>query len=405
MPTESGSTPPPLPPLEPRTAPPPLPPAPAPPDQELTARQKFSCPLCGGEARWDPARQTLVCAYCGTESPAKPTDSATAENGAAIEEHDLVVALRSVPDADRGWATATLSVRCQSCQAISVFPGERAGQRCEFCGSSALVPYDALRAPIRPESVLPFRVAESQVRDAARQWYRNRWFAPNALKKAALTDQVHGFYLPYWTFDAQAHCPWTAESGYHYYTTESYTDGKGQSQTRQVRHTRWVPASGAVDHFFDDILVPASRGVPGTLLTGLEPFPTSGESAALVPYDPAFLSGWTVEQYQLDLAGAAQRGEELMHAKLRSLCSSEVPGDTQRNLQIYPQYSERTFKHLLLPVWVMSYRYNGTAYQLLVNGATGTLAGVYPKSWIKITLLVVSILVVVLIILALNQSR
>ena len=38
-------------------------------------------------------------------------------------------------------------------------------------------------------------------------------FAPNLLKKAALTDKVHGFYLPYWTFDAQANCPWTAEAG------------------------------------------------------------------------------------------------------------------------------------------------------------------------------------------------
>lgn len=396
---ETGSVPP-LPP------PPPIPPAPNPPSpepEERTAQQKFSCPLCGGECHWNPARGTLVCVYCGTETPAKLSDPSTG-NG-AIEEHDLAQALRAVPDDQRGWATATFSVRCQSCQAISVFPGERAAQRCEFCGSSALVPYEALRAPIRPESLLPFRFAESQARDAARGWYRTRWFAPNALKKAAMTDQVRGFYLPYWTFDAQAHCPWTAEAGYHYYETETYTDSKGETQTRQVQRTNWVPASGAIDHFFDDTLVPASRGVPEQLLASLEPFPTTGESSALVAYDPSFLSGWTVEQYQLDLTAAAQRAEQLMHARLRELCAKEVPGDTQRNLQIYPDYTARTFKHILLPVWIMSYRYGGTPYQLLVNGATGTLAGRYPKSWVKIAFLVATILFIVLLIVLLSSSN
>ena len=34
------------------------------------ARVEYHCPACGAEAHWNPARQALVCAYCGTESPA-----------------------------------------------------------------------------------------------------------------------------------------------------------------------------------------------------------------------------------------------------------------------------------------------------------------------------------------------
>ena len=37
-----------------------------------------------------------------------------------------------------------------------------------------------------------------------------------------MTDTVKGIYLPYWTFDAQSHADWTAQSGYYYYTTETY---------------------------------------------------------------------------------------------------------------------------------------------------------------------------------------
>ena len=88
------------------------------------------------------------------------------------------------------------------------------------------------------------KLAESQVRDSIRRWYASRWFAPNRLKDAALTDTAKGLYIPYWTFDAQVHADWTAESGYYYYVTETYTDANGRTQTRQVQKVRWVPSSG-----------------------------------------------------------------------------------------------------------------------------------------------------------------
>src|SRR5437867_4085475 len=223
--------------------------------EEATAQKKFSCPACGAEAEWNPARQALICAFCGTTSPAQIE---LAPNGREIvKEHDLVAALRQIPDDRRGWQAKKISVRCQSCQAISVFDETRVGQRCDFCGSSALVPYEEIKDAFRPESLLPMRISETMVRDSIRQWYGSRWFAPNKLKRAALTDTVKGLYIPYWTFDAQVHAEWTAESGYYYYETEYYTDSDGQTRTRQVQKVRWVPSSGSLDHAFDDELVPA----------------------------------------------------------------------------------------------------------------------------------------------------
>src|SRR4051794_37209011 len=177
---------------------------------EALARGKFSCPACGAEATWDPARKALVCSFCGTTSPANIELSALGEE--TIVEHDLAEALRNVPDEQRGWQADKVEVRCQSCQAISVFDAARVGQRCDFCGSSALVPYEEVKAAFRPESLLEFKVPESEVRERIRTWYGSRWFAPNALKSRALTDTVKGLYIPYWTFDAQAHAEWTAES-------------------------------------------------------------------------------------------------------------------------------------------------------------------------------------------------
>src|SRR5688572_13964485 len=172
---------------------------------EALARDKFHCPACGADAHWNPAKQALVCPYCGTISPAQ-LDSVTG----MVQENDLAEALRNLSSDKRGWKAEKVSVKCQSCQAISVFDPNRVAQLCEFCGSAQLVPYEQIKAPIRPESLLPFVITETQVRDSVRKWYGSRWFAPNRLKKAALTDVVKGVYLPYWTFDAQANSHWTA---------------------------------------------------------------------------------------------------------------------------------------------------------------------------------------------------
>ena len=182
------------------------------PAEPVTARPEYPCPACGAEARWDPARGALVCPYCGTASKATIE---TRGGDTVIVEHDLVAALRGVPDSARGWQAPKTSVRCQSCQAISVFDADRVGQRCDFCGSAALVPYEQVKDAFRPESLLPLRVPEPQARDRIRSWFESLWFAPGRFAARALTDTVKGVYVPYWTFDAQADAAWTAEAGHY----------------------------------------------------------------------------------------------------------------------------------------------------------------------------------------------
>jgi hypothetical protein len=94
-----------------------------------------------------------------------------------------------------------------------------------------------------------------------------------------------------------------------------------------------------------------------------------------------------------------------MDAKIERLCASEVPGDTQRNLRVAPDYTGQTFKHLLVPVWVLSYNYGSKSFQVIINGYTGSIAGQHPLSWVKIALAVLAALIVVLIILSLASGQ
>ena len=363
---------------------------------DIAALEKYPCAACGAQAECNPSKQLLVCPFCGTSAPF----TLDAQSGALVE-NDLAKALRELPDEARGWLAEKRTVQCQSCKAVSVFDPERVGQNCGFCGSPSLVDYTEIKAPIRPQSLLPFKVSEPQVREQIRRWYASKWLAPGALKRRALVDRVRGVYIPYWTFDAQADCPWEAEAGHYYYTTESYRDNQGRTQTRQVRHVRWEPAAGRVQHFFDDEPVPGTHGVSHALLREVEPFRTT----ELVPYGTAFLSGFIVEHYQIVLLDAAQASQDAMTRKLNEMCAAEVPGDTYRNLQIHPVFSAQTFKHILVPVWLLSYLYGTKTYQVVVNGYDGRMAGQYPKSPWKIALLVLLAIIVFLIFLVVSQNN
>lgn len=361
---------------------------------EVSAVEKHSCPACGAQAEWNAGRQKLVCPFCGTESP-YVIDRETGK----VAEIDLVKALRELPEEERGWQTATRSVQCQSCRAVMVFDAARVGQNCEFCGSPALVDYEEIKSPIRPQGVLPFKVDRNKVRDDIRHWWRSKWFAPGRLARAALVDTVHSLYIPYWTFDAKAHCPWEAEAGYYYYVDVEGRDSQGKRVVRKERRTRWEPASGTVNHAFDDEPVPGTQGLPLDLLRQVEPFPTQ----EVVPYDTAFLSGHVVEHYKVVLLEAAERSQQQMHQALERLCAQQVPGDTYRNLRIFPTFSGRTFKHVLVPIWLLTYNYGAKAFQVIVNGYTGKIAGKYPISWWKVLLVILLALIVVAIVVAVNN--
>ena len=149
-----------------------------------------------------------------------------------------------------------------------------------------------------------------------------------------------------------------------------------------------------------DQLVAASRGAHSALLQGVEPFPT----ADVVPYDTGYLSGFIVEHYQVVLLDAAHQGRAAMEQDLRGMCASRVPGDTHRNLVVDAAWEGETFKHVLLPVWILSYDFGPKSFQLLVNGFTGRVAGEYPKSPWKIAGLVLLVLLIVAAVVLLSRG-
>jgi hypothetical protein len=94
-----------------------------------------------------------------------------------------------------------------------------------------------------------------------------------------------------------------------------------------------------------------------------------------------------------------------MRRVLEQLCARQVPGDTHRNLVIHPVLSERTFKHVLVPIWLLAYMFGSRSFQVVVNGYTGRIAGRYPYSPWKIAILILFAIVVLFLFVIANQSQ
>jgi hypothetical protein len=125
----------------------------------------------------------------------------------------------------------------------------------------------------------------------------------------------------------------------------------------------------------------------------------------LKPYDPAFLSGFKAQRYQIDLAEGFDYAKEKIAPTIQGDVRLDIGGDEQRIESLDTNYYNVTFKHLLLPVYAGAYQYNSKLFQIVVNGRTGEIQGDRPYSAWKIALLVVSLLVVILLFVLVFGNR
>ena len=275
-------------------------------------------------------------------------------------------------------------------------PPEVAGE-CEFCGAKIVAQTTSADPLLAPEGVLPFRVAQDAATEAVRKWLASLWFAPNALKRLASQESIGGVYIPFWTYDAHTESRYTGQRGEHYYVSESYnaTDAQGRTETRtrQVRKTRWHPASGTVSRWFDDLLIPATKSLAPNRLAALEPW----DLTELKRYEPAYLAGYKAQRYQVELAEGFERAKELAAATIQTDVRRDIGGDEQQVTSVSTHYSGITFKHLLLPVYAGAYRFHERVFQVVVNGRTGEVQGERPYSVWKIIFFVLFLLAVALV--------
>lgn len=356
------------------------------------ASDKFPCKACGGNMVFDPISGSLKCPYC---SNLEKIDN---ENS-IINEYDLESADER---ATGNWGNETSVIQCSSCGAQTVLTENSAAQFCAFCGSSHILKNDA-KAGITPESLIPFKITKDAAIDFFKKCIRKKFFAPNNLKNNAQLQKMNGVYIPHWTYDCDTASTYTAEAGTYYYVSETIQvqeNGKTVTKTHQVRKIRWRFVSGDYAKYFNDVLVNASSQVNNSLIQNL-----GYNLSELIPYKPAYLSGYLAERYSIDLKAGWNVARSEVDDTLSKDIKREINSDEVRSLNVDTNYNRIKFKHILLPVWISTYTYKKKLYSFMVNGQNGKVNAKAPLSIFKIAALTIAVIGILLLFLWLYNNN
>ncbi|NER14382.1 DNA helicase PriA [Leptobacterium flavescens] len=355
-------------------------------EQEIKKSElKKACANCGAEMKYKPGSDQIKCDYCGYEEFIEQSKN-------SFEELELNHYLNLVGNKAH---TDTISLlQCKNCGANQHVEENYKSLHCAYCSEPLILEDVQEEGWILPEALIPFQFDQKKAGQIFKNWVGRIWFAPNKLKKAALNPEgLHGLYVPYWTFDCNLFSTYQGMRGDYYYVTQRVKTSKGW-QTRQVRKTRWIPASGQVSGFIDDILINASekkrREIPAKI--------SHWDIKELIPFNQKYLAGFITEKYTISLKDghhlSFQKAKDIAHNWIRR----DIGGDTQRITYTDIKLSDETFKHILLPVYISAYRYNNKEYHFYINGQTEQISGKYPISFWKVFFLVLFVILIITLI-------
>jgi len=140
--------------------------------------------------------------------------------------------------------------------------------------------------------------------------------------------------------------------------------------------------------------VVASKGLSQASADAIAPFPV----AEVTRYAPHFLSGWLCEDYALEKEEAARISEEHFRKQEAQSIAAFLPGDRHTDLQVQTDFQDASEDLILLPVWILAYRYRNRTFRFLLNGVSGKTDGQKPWSSWRIAFLILAILLAAVVI-------
>ena len=366
----------------------------------------FPCDGCGADLEFRIGDQVLACQFCGHVKQIELSDDAAVveqdfhsmlERIRSWREQAAQKKLESGDEEHAGVSTSRNELRCDSCGGNVEFVGTLTSTHCPYCGSPVQLENahkcEENRIPV--DGVLPFQIERQQAKTNLHEWVNSRWFAPNSFRKQGAEGKFNGVYLSYFTVDSMTFTAYSGQRGEHYWVTV----GTGKNQRREMR-TRWYPASGKFQRFFDDVVVLANTGLNRKFMLALEPWPLQ----KVVAFNQQMLAGHLARTYDIELDHCFEEAKSRIDDVIQSDVRQRIGGDTQQVHSVNSRYEAITYKHLLLPVWLLAYRYSDKTYQVFVNAATGEVQGERPYSVWKILFAVIAGLAVTGVIAAVSQQ-
>ncbi len=325
----------------------------------------FKCPCCGAALPFDGATGELKCEYCGagfTLEQAKAAQEAEKEDAASSDMTWTSTAPALITD-ENGKVSG---YRCNSCGAEMVADEKTAATECPYCGNNAIIA-QSFDGMYRPDLVLPFTVDRKRAQEALREFYRGKKLLPRTFTQTSRVENMTGLYVPFWLMSCHA----SGSVAFEGVKEKEWEDAQARYEKKD--HYR-VVRSGEMN--FRHIPVDASTKMDDDTMDSLEPYDVSKG----VAYDAAYFSGYLADRFDVEAKDAQPRASERVQNtfrdKMRDAAQKDYDSLSQKNETI--RISDTKTEYAMLPVWMLSTKFEGKVYSFAMNGQTGQVAGSLP---------------------------
>ena len=332
----------------------------------------YQCPACTGPLHYDGASGKLVCDYCGSAYDVKDIEARYAKKQAAADtaaEGDAKKAARLPRQDSPVWSEAEAeglnSYSCPTCGAELVCDETTAATTCPYCGNPTVVP-GQFSGALKPEFVLPFKMTKDDAVRALRAHYRGKPFLPRTFTAGNHIEEIQGVYVPFWLFDGGA------EGEVDYKAANSRTYKDDDYEVTETDHYD-VHRGGSIA--FEKIPVDASSKMPDDHMDSIEPF----DYTQMQPFSTAYLPGYLADKYDVTVDDSRARADRRSRETLENALRETVTGygtcvTDHTDIRLH----RGKVHYALLPVWMLSTKWNGESFLFAMNGQTGKLVGDLP---------------------------
>ena len=115
------------------------------------------------------------------------------------------------------------------------------------------------------------------------------------------------------------------------------------------------------------------------------------------PFSSEYIAGHLSRTYDLTVEQGFGVAKASMESTIDHTVRRDIGGDEQRVHSKDTKWFNMTFKHVLLPIWLLTVIYNGKPFQVCINGFTGEVQGRRPYSRAKIIAAVTLVVLVIVI--------
>lgn len=334
----------------------------------------YKCPNCGAPLSFLPGHDKVTCEFCGTEFTVKQIEEMFADQSAAAKE----AGVQATGGTKAQWDTSTAgsewdeaekngmqSFVCNSCGAEIVADGNTMATECCYCGNPTMLPqrFDGM---LKPDFIIPFKKTKEEAVAALKKFYEGKKLLPAVFTANNRVQDIQALYVPFWLYDAQVQ----AQVQYDATKTSTYTDGN--DTVTETNHYD-VMREGNLD--FHMVPVDGSKRMDDSYMDSIEPF----DYGEMVQFSPAYLTGYLADKYDVDAKDCEIRANVRVNAStLAAFANTLQDYDGSKAVSSIINKTGGEVKYVLMPVWILSTKFDGKVYTFMMNGQTGKFVGSLP---------------------------